>query len=98
MIIEALAVWRLAHLIVYEDGPGDIFWRIRKAAGAEDEGSLSNLAKGLTCIWCVSMWAAMFLIALRLLIPKLAVLLVLPLALSAGAILVHSVVAKLQRE
>ena len=96
-MIEALAVWRLAHLIVYEDGPADIFWRIRKAVGAEDEGSLSNLAKGLTCIWCVSMWVAIVLIALRLLIPKLAPLLVLPLALSAGAIIIHETISKLQR-
>ncbi|AHF17731.1 DUF1360 domain-containing protein [Niabella soli] len=51
-ILLCLAVWRLTHLISKEDGPFDIIYRIRKAAGAGFFGSL------LDCFYCVSIWVA----------------------------------------
>ncbi len=58
-----LATWRLASMLSTEDGPWDIFARLRHAIGLRyDEWSnpiyLNTLAKGIVCFWCVSVWLA----------------------------------------
>ena len=74
MIENCLAAWRLAHLLVEEDGPCAVFARLRYAAGLRvvvtkgENGpqparvAANTLAEGLTCIWCVSMWTAGLLV------------------------------------
>jgi Protein of unknown function (DUF1360) len=52
-MIVALAIWRLTHLLAKEDGPFDIIYRLRKAAGAGFFGSL------LDCFYCLSIWIAL---------------------------------------
>ena len=52
-IIVSLVVWRITHLLSKEDGPFDIIYRLRKAAGAGFFGSL------LDCFYCVSIWIAL---------------------------------------
>lgn len=78
VIILALAAWRIASLLVNEDGPGAVFARLRYAAGIryvvrqgvdgpEPTRTASNwLAEGLTCTWCVSIWCVCGLTLLRL--------------------------------
>ncbi len=51
-ILSILAVWRLTHLLSKEDGPWDMVYRIRRAAGA---GFFGNL---LDCFYCLSIWVA----------------------------------------
>ncbi len=53
LIICSAAIWRLAHLLSKEDGPFDIIYTIRKAAGAGFFGSL------LDCFYCTSVWVAL---------------------------------------
>ncbi len=53
LILCSAATWRLAHLLSKEDGPFDIIYRIRKAAGAGFFGSL------LDCFYCTSVWVAL---------------------------------------
>lgn len=102
---DVLAAWRLAHLIVHEDGPWDVFARLRYLVGVrwvvrqEPAGptptrvATTSLAKGLTCLWCVSVWTAT---ALRLSRGnRLAAALRDVLALSAGAIVVHEMLRRL---
>lgn len=98
MILSALAIWRITSLIVREDGPGDIFARIRAAAGVYREGEMSNLAKGITCPWCVSMWVAIVFVVLELAIPKWLTILVRICSLSAGSILLDVIVDRLSRD
>lgn len=100
--LTALAAWRLAHLLVYEDGPADLFARLRYWAGVRwvavqgPDGrpgptrvATTPLAKGLTCLWCVSVWTAA---ALRLCRGnRLGLALRDVLAVSAGALVVHEV-------
>ena len=50
--VVVLAVWRVTHLLWGEDGPGDIFVRLRKAAGPGFFGRL------LDCFYCMSLWVA----------------------------------------
>jgi len=106
LLVQGLAAWRLASLLVNEDGPGDVFSRLRYRAGvrqvvvngphgpAATRTALTGLAKGLTCVWCVSVWTAGLLGLLtrrpagRALRDALAV--------SAGAIAVHEGLARLR--
>ena len=53
--IAALAVYRVARMIVEEDGPAFIFKRLRDAH-TNDKRSFDV---GLRCIYCVSFWAAL---------------------------------------
>ncbi len=50
LILGALVVWRITHLLQAEDGPGDIFVRMRRSAG---EGFWGKL---LDCFYCLSLW------------------------------------------
>lgn len=51
-ILSLLATWRVAHLLAYEDGPWDVFVRLRAALG---DGFLGRL---VDCFQCVSLWVA----------------------------------------
>lgn len=107
MLLElALAAWRLASMLVDEDGPGAVFSRLRYKAGiravvfkdgqgnpAPSKVATTPIAEALTCIWCVSVWTAA-LLALPLAPVRW---LRLVLAASAGAILVHEAVEKVRR-
>jgi hypothetical protein len=51
-LLAALATWRLAFLLVREDGPWRVFARLRNRAG---NGFLSQL---LGCVKCAGMWVS----------------------------------------
>jgi hypothetical protein len=50
--IAVLGVWRITHLLVAEDGPGDALAKLHEAAGAGFWGTL------LECFYCLSLWVA----------------------------------------
>jgi len=50
--VGVLATWRVAHLVAREDGPGDLVFRIRLAAGQ------GLLAQAMDCFHCVALWVA----------------------------------------
>jgi hypothetical protein len=52
LILGTLAVWRITHLLNAEDGPWDIFVRLRRSVG---NGFLGRL---LDCFYCLSLWIA----------------------------------------
>lgn len=84
LLIGILATWRISALLCYDDGPLDVFRRIRDWAARW--AFLSGL---LGCFWCTSVWVgvgvSMFMVAvLRLPLYWLALL---PFAFSGGAIL-----------
>jgi hypothetical protein len=86
LVIAVLAVWRVTHLFWGEDGPWDLFVRLRRLARDRFFGSL------LDCFYCLSLWMA----------APLAWLLghtwlergLLVLALSGGAILLERISAE----
>jgi hypothetical protein len=51
-ILGLLAVWRVTHLLLAEDGPWDLSVRLRRAAGPGFWGKL------LDCFQCLSLWVA----------------------------------------
>jgi Protein of unknown function (DUF1360) len=53
MLIASLAAWRLTHLLWDEDGPWNIFVRLRKLAANSFVGQI------LDCFYCLSLWIAL---------------------------------------
>jgi hypothetical protein len=51
-VLAVLATWRVTHLLAREDGPGDIFFRLRRRLG---DGLLGSL---MDCFNCMSLWIA----------------------------------------
>jgi hypothetical protein len=85
LVAGTLAVWRLTHLLWNEDGPADVFVRLRRLAG---DGFFGRL---VDCFYCSSLWiAAPFAWALA---EQWRERFVFWLALSAGAILLERVTA-----
>jgi hypothetical protein len=52
LAVGVLAVWRVTHLFYNEDGPWEVFARIRRLAGHGFWGKL------LDCFYCLSLWVA----------------------------------------
>lgn len=67
LIIYALAVWRLSRLLVKEDGPYEIFRRLRIRSGIEyaqfDRDAIASWPdwNPLTCMCCTSVYTAAML-------------------------------------
>lgn len=78
--LAVLAVWRITHLVVAEEGPWRIFARVR------------GVVPALTCFYCASVWTA---IPFALLIARgwRSIALCIP-ALSAGAIVIERLTAR----
>ena len=97
-LILSAAVWRISYMLVWEDGPFDIFERLRTKAGIGydmegERGILARLplwrttvAKLFLCVYCMSMWWAFGFAILYYIQPFTAVALAVPFALSTGAI------------
>ncbi|HEU5048414.1 MAG TPA: DUF1360 domain-containing protein [Rickettsiales bacterium] len=51
-LLCALAVWRLSHFLVAEDGPWDIVIRLRASLGNSMMGQIMD------CFYCTSIWIA----------------------------------------
>ncbi len=91
----SLATWRFSSLLADEDGPFEIFEKIRFFLGVRpDPGTLkkfymNSLARGVVCVWCNSLWfGALF--ALLLDNTSFVMYVVHSLSLSAVAIIVDT--------
>jgi hypothetical protein len=51
-LLALLATWRVTHLLAKEDGPGDVFARVRRRLGQGFWGKLMD------CFKCLSLWLA----------------------------------------
>lgn len=56
LLLAMLAVYRLARLVADEDGPFDVFARLR---GAIDPDQATWIGRGLVCPLCVGFWLAL---------------------------------------
>jgi hypothetical protein len=95
-LIYSLATWRVASLLVQEDGPFRIFRRLRELTGIQHDDDLGGdiylvpdtfLAGILSCVWCCSIWAAIVWTLLWFLIPDISIWMAIPFGISGGAIL-----------
>lgn len=102
LVVLGLAVWRICLMVVLEEGPiccrvpgaseqvGLFVWLRSLVALLEMErpDALTRTLVGLVgCVWCLSVWVGFGAVGLWLLWPRLTMLLALPFALSALAIL-----------
>lgn len=92
-IILTLACWRISSLFVDEQGPFEMFDRLRYALGVRHNEfnvaySKNVIGGALSCLWCFSASVGIILMIAYSFYPAQTVLACLPLALSAGAIVV----------
>lgn len=63
--IYAIAVWRLAFMLVYDYGPWGVFLRLRSRFGVihDDAGEHVSVPVGsvLGCVGCMAIWVAAIL-------------------------------------
>lgn len=90
IVILAFATWRLTSLLVWEDGPFEVFAKLRHRLGVRyDETSMAYgtnwFAKGVICPACASVWFGI-LWGVAYLLWRPTWFIALPFALSAGAI------------
>lgn len=52
LVLAVLATWRVTHMLAREDGPGEVFARLRGGLGE------SWLGRTLACFYCLSVWVA----------------------------------------
>jgi hypothetical protein len=53
-VLLALAVFRVSIMIALEDGPADVFTKLREKAGQKNW-----IGRGLNCPLCISFWAGL---------------------------------------
>ncbi len=96
----ALAAWRLASLVANEDGPWQMFKRLRLRAEQWCNKYKFCRELGLyelvSCEWCNSIWIGIGLTVLYLWIGQTILYIALPLALSTVAIVIKYLVQVLQ--
>lgn len=97
LLIFSLALWRLAHMVVFERGFFDIFLNFRRMLGIvhDDDGEPmgavdNNWARLFNCVWCTSMFFAIPYAVLIYLFQDVMRWLSLPFALSAAAVWFNS--------
>lgn len=78
LLIISIATWRISYMIASEDGPFGVFLQLRRVA------PLGGLT---TCMYCVSVWAALVLWLVWQTVAQPAVVIV---ALSGGALMLGS--------
>jgi len=71
----ALAVFRLALLLTREDGPFDLFYKLRLQLGAYDYGEdgepRTQAGKIFSCPYCVGVWLSALAVLVLILSPTL---------------------------
>lgn len=87
LIIAGLATYYVTHAMIATDGPWEIFARLRDRVGVRfDKDSVpyaeNQLAKIFLCPVCFSLYPALFFVFWFLLLPSLALVLMLPLAVA----------------
>lgn len=88
-VLYALAVFRIALMVSKEDGPAWIFRKLRKVPPPR-----SSARQGLSCPFCVSVWAAIPMTAQAFYQPLWGELVVMVLALSAVAVILNQAFTK----
>lgn len=62
-ILAALACFRVTELLVVDDGPGDIFLKLRERVGVYDSGiddrPRTQLGRIFECPFCLGLWLAL---------------------------------------
>ena len=101
LLILILATWRITNLIVddSEGGPWDALHIIRYHAGIRYDDKrraygINALSKNMTCFWCFSVWAGLFVLLVSLIPYWIGFYLLLPFSLSGAALVMRKGIFK----
>lgn len=86
-ILLGLAGWRIAHLLVEEEGPGLVFQRLREKVGLKPGPVSGFFPRLFSCVYCLSVWTTSVMYILWLVEPEAVMI----IASWAVAVMVHSV-------
>lgn len=86
LFILGFACWRISSLLVNEEGPFEIFSRLR--GKFFDKPLFAGL---FSCVWCMSVWIAIFMTIGVIIDNRVIVLFSLPFAVSTIAILLEQI-------
>ena len=93
LLLLAFAVWRISNVLVNEPGIFSVFQIMRDLFdvhwGQPPEDQSNVIAGILSCVWCCSFWIGLLASIAFYYEPETTRLVLLPFAISAGAILVH---------
>ena len=96
LLILILAKWRITNLFVddSEGGPWDALHIIRYHAGVRYDDKrraygINMLSRNMTCFWCFSVWAGLFVLLVSLIPYWVGFYLLLPFALSGAALAIR---------
>ncbi len=94
-IVYGLATWRLASLLVREDGPWGIFRELRELAliQHDEDGEIfliphTFFGEMLSCVLCASIWVAFFWVVFWMAWPWMAIRVAIMFGFSTVAILI----------
>lgn len=94
-VILCLATWRVSVLFSKEEGPFDVFKRLREKTGIQhdDNGEVLMIphkffAELLSCVWCTSIWVGAFWGLFWLALPNVCIAFAILFAFSSAAILI----------
>lgn len=93
LALVALATYRTAYLVVYEDGPWNAAQRLRSWV-ANHYGLKSWQHAGINCVYCVSFWVALAWAAVALFGGAAGAVAVLWWGAAGGALVVHAWLTK----
>jgi len=95
-LIYGAATWRIASLLVQENGPFHIFRWMRERFGIihDDEDNVVGIphtffGELLSCVWCSSIWVAIFLGIVILVIPSWSLKIAMVFAFSTIAVMIE---------
>ena len=79
VLVVGLATYRVARLLVLEDGPGHVFLRVRAWAGCYEYGAdgraQTNLGRALNCPHCTGVYVGILAFLGHLILPSAVVFL-----------------------
>lgn len=97
-LILAMATWRVTSFFAnHEDGPFDIFTRLRRMLRVEydkESQPANGITKLIDCVWCLSVWVGILATA-WMIAPGIGRAVALPFAISAAAIAFDVVIKKM---
>lgn len=97
LVVLAFATWRIAHMLVKELGPMNLFEKMRHRAGIRLDATGEPYALDpdaflpsvLTCVYCTSVWVGLFFTVLGGISIHLSFWVAAPFAFSAVAVLLE---------
>jgi len=91
ILLLTIATWRIAYMFVYENGPYDIFEKLRNLLDTMQNTHATMLIDLLGCLYCTSFWVGVFFTTVYICNSTVAFCIALPFVLSAFAIFIDMI-------